>query len=135
MSRVPKPPELTNETVLPFSVWRILDLIDGQRSIDQIALLLGISSEQANKQIDAIFQLLERLEKQSQVLDEATIERVAKTLMKVLGPWGQFAVEDALNALGDSPTLAQLLNQLINKDMTEKDRPEVLAELRNEGLI
>lgn len=134
MNRVPKPPELSDGLMLPFAAWRIIDLIDGQRNVDQIALLLGITSEQAAKQVDTVFQMIERLEQQTQLVDAATIDRVAKATMKVLGPWGKVAVDDALDVLGDSVTLVQLLNQLL-KDMDDGEKSKVVLELRDEGLI
>lgn len=134
MNRIPKPTKMINELVLPFSTWRILELIDGQRSTEQIGLLLGLSSEEAVKQVDAICQMIERLERQAQEVDEAIIDQIYRAVIRVLGPWGKIVVEDAIKASGNSPTLAQLLNQLI-RETDEESRPKILAELRNEGLI
>lgn len=107
---VPQWPEgLKDETPLPFTAWRVLNWVDGKRSIREIAAQVGLSTEQVATEMESALDWAARMHQQSKVITEEVIDTVTQTLMSVVGPMGEFIVDDVLDEVGNSATLSQLL--------------------------
>lgn len=103
------PSSLKDDTPLPFAAWRVLHWVDGRRSIREIAQQLGQSIEEVAAEMEVALDWAARMQQQSQVVTEDVIDTVTQTLMSVVGPMGEFIVDDVLDDIGEKATLSQLL--------------------------
>ena len=128
-----RPAALKDETLLPFGVWQVLDLVDGTRSVQAIATQLRVSPEQVSRALEQAHTWIDRSVQREQVVTENTITTVSQCLVSVVGPMGEFIVDDALDELGQNATLAQVLSN-IAAQLDEQHLHAFVRQLRAKGL-
>lgn len=127
------PPELRDETPLPFSAWKIMHLVDGQRSAQQIAAQLGLSLSEVQSALEQAENWTNRAVQRDRVMTDAVIATVSQCLMSVVGPMGEFMVDDALDEVGEYPTLSQVLSNIATQ-LHETHLHAFVRQLRTKGL-
>lgn len=127
------PAALKDETPLPYSAWRVLNLVDGDRSIQQIARELNQNTEQVVEALAQAQAWTHRAVQREQEVTEAMISTVSQCLMSVVGPMGEFIVDDALDNAGPQATLSQVLAQ-IAPQLSEAHLHAFVRQLRAKGL-
>ncbi len=127
------PPALQDDTPLPFSAWRVLDLVDGDRTIAEIAREVRLSTEQVTEALAQAQAWTHRAVQREQEVTEAMISTVSQCLISVVGPMGEFIVDDALDDAGPHPTLSQVLGQ-IAPQLSEGHLHAFVRQLRARGL-
>ena len=140
--RLPAP--VTAETLLPYSLWRVVALIDGQRTAAEVASTLGTP-------ITNVTNALRDLERELGVTpvtpvtapatdtssvtlapDDAMDLLVAITV-EVMGPMGEVIVEDVIDELGeDTPFL--IMAERIAGELREPQRSAFITKVRSKGL-
>lgn len=128
-----RPAALKDETLLPFNVWQVLDLVDGTRSVQAIATQLRVSPEQVSRALEQAHTWIDRSVQREQVVTENTITTVSQCLVSVVGPMGEFIVDDALDELGQNATLTQVLSN-IAAQLDEQHLHAFVRQLRAKGL-
>lgn len=130
----PKWPEhLKDETPLPYAVWRLVDQMDGKRTVAEIMSHTGTSLDEVAHALEQVESWVSRAMKREQVVTEPVIDAVSQCLMSVVGPMGEFMVDDALEDVGKNATLSQLLANLANQ-IEEQHLHAFVRQLRNKGL-
>lgn len=127
------PASLKDETPLPFQAWRVMDQVNGQRSVAEIAQNLQLSSDQVSAAIEQAESWIQRAVQREQVVNEAMISTVSQCLMSVVGPMGEFMVDDALDEVGDHATLSQILSNIAGQ-LDESHLHAFVRQLRSKGL-
>lgn len=128
-----RPVALKDETPLPYAVWRVLNLVDGVRSIHTIASTLNIPDEQVSQALEQAHTWIGRAVQRDQVVNDSTISTVSQCLVSVVGPMGEFIVDDALEDAGENPTLAQVLSGIASQ-LNEQHLHAFVRQLRTKGL-
>lgn len=128
-----RPSALKDDIPLPFAVWRVLNLVNGQRTLEEIASTLNLSVDQVNQALDQAQSWIGRAVQREQVVAENTIDTVSQCLVSVVGPVGEFIVDDALEEVGKNPTLAQVLSA-IAPQLSEQHLQAFVRQLRSKGL-
>lgn len=123
-----KPPGLSDEMQLPFSVWRILDVIDGEKTVSQIAHELEMSNERVFQELDHARQWIRRLQQHNRKIDDQIIEEIKQVLIGVIGPVGEFLVEDARDLVREDAAVIEFLSTLIR---VIKEDAEAAASVNN----
>jgi hypothetical protein len=140
--RLPAP--VTAETLLPYSLWRVVALIDGQRTAAEVASTLGTP-------ITNVTNALRDLERELGVTpvtpvtapatdtssvtlapDDAMDLLVAITV-EVMGPMGEVIVEDVIDELGED-TPFMVMAERIASELREPQRSAFIAKVRSKGL-
>lgn len=127
------PAALRDETPLPYSAWRVLNLVDGDRSVQDIARELNLGPEQVQDALTQAQAWTQRAVQRDQAITEATIASVTQCLMSVVGPVGEFIVDDVLEEAGDRATLSQVLGR-IAPQLSEPHLHAFVRQLRARGL-
>lgn len=127
------PPALRDDTPLPFSAWKVMNQIDGQTTLSTLASHLEITIETIQEALIQAQQWTERAQKREQIITETTIENVTQSLMNVVGPMGEFIVDDALDEVGENTTLSRLLSS-IAAQLDETHLHAFVRQLRSKGL-
>lgn len=127
------PQHLKDETPLPYSVWHIVNRIDGKQTVGEIMALTGASLDEVTKALEQVENWVSRAVKREQVVTEPIIDSVSQCLMSVVGPMGEFMVEDSLDEVGSEATLSQLLASLANQ-LEEQHLHAFVRQLRSKGL-
>ncbi|TSA87312.1 hypothetical protein FNU79_05365 [Deinococcus detaillensis] len=125
------PSGVTDQTPLPYSLWRVLD-----------ALALGLTSGQGGLPSDSKVQealaLAEqyagRAQRQEQALSGELIDQVSAALMACVGPIGQIIIEDALDELPEPARLSALL-RAIGAELEDTQRQMFGSQLRTRGIV
>lgn len=128
-----RPAALKDETPLPFNVWQVLDLVDGTRTVQAIAMTLNVSAEQVSQALEQAHTWIGRSVQREQVVTEATINTVSQCLVSIVGPMGEFIVDDALDEVGENATLAQVLASIASQ-LDEQHLHAFVRQLRIKGL-
>lgn len=128
-----RPTALKDETPLPFNVWQVLDLVDGVRSVQAIAITLNIHPDQVNQALEQAHTWIGRSVQREQVITESTINTVSQCLVSIVGPVGEFIVDDALDEAGENATLAQVLSSIASQ-LDEQHLHAFVRQLRSKGL-
>lgn len=127
------PASLKDETPLPFQAWRVLDQVDGQRTLGEIAQSLQLSPEEVTSTIQLAESWIQRAVQREQVVTESVISTVSQCLMSVVGPMGEFMVDDALDDVGENATLSQILSNIAGQ-LNEGHLHAFVRQLRSKGL-
>lgn len=152
---IPRWPEgLREDTPLPFRLWRVLNLVDGQRSLDELGRSLQLTHADIVEALDTAARRLScepaapavraqpvapptplapAASSSSPPLNDAMIDAVSACLVATVGPMGDVLVEEALDDLPEHATLEQLLRAL-GSDMKEPALGQFAARLRLKGL-
>lgn len=133
-SGVPRwPAGLRPETPLPYALWHVLDAVDGERTLGQVAAALRLSPQQVEQALEQAQGWTSRALRREQRLSGAVIENVTHALVSVIGPIGEFTVEDALDEVGRQATLSQLLSNVAGQ-LGEQQLQQFVRQLRTRGL-
>lgn len=127
------PTGLREDNMLPYETWRVLSLVDGQRSIGQIANELQLSPEEVERLLDLARDWTSRALRHEQTITSAIIDSVTQALVSVVGPMGEFVVDDALEAVGTQATLSVFLGS-IAPELEETHLHQFIRQLRSRGL-
>lgn len=145
---VPRAEPLSGNVMLPFTLWRVADLVDGRRSVGGIAGAL-------NAPVAGVLGALEAVERELGValteaaaapsaalptadarptLGGAALQDALVTVMvDLMGPMGEVIVEDAVDDVGEDAPSAELIAR-IAQDLREPQRGAFLGRLRAKGL-
>lgn len=127
------PKNLTDDTPLPYSTWRVLDLVDGRRDAPEIARLLKLTSQEVQHTLDESGRWIGRAAQREQVVTRATADDVAQCLTAVVGPVAPLMVDEVLDELGDQPTLSALLSG-IAAQLSPERLQQFARNLRERGM-
>ncbi|MEW6422036.1 MAG: hypothetical protein AB1511_09965 [Deinococcota bacterium] len=127
------PPGLTEATPLPFAVWRVLHHVDGQRGIAEVARLAGITPQEVVAAVGQAAAWASRAVQRSQPVTEASAQTVTQCVIAVLGPMGEFLVDDVLDELGEGATLSALLSR-VAAQLSEAQVQVFVQQLRARGI-
>ncbi|AFZ68609.1 hypothetical protein [Deinococcus peraridilitoris] len=143
---VPLPTPLQEDTMLPFALWRVADLINGEHSVAVMASQLGMAVGDVQSALKAIEQHLglalaavgdraTPVESTSAPLlsGEDLFDLVSKTAVELIGPVGEVIVEDAIDELGEDVGAADLILR-VAQDLREPQRSAFLGRIRAKGL-
>ena len=131
---VPRPPAgLRDDTPLPYAVWRVIDHLDGKRSLADLARDLGLSTQAVSQALAQAGEWTQRAAQRTQALTPALQDSVEQCLLSVMGPIGEVVVEDALQDLGSSPTLEGLLSAIAGQ-LSEAQLHAFVRQLRARNL-
>lgn len=140
--RLPAP--VTAETLLPYSLWRVVALIDGQRTAAEVASTLGTP-------ITNVTNALRDLERElgvtgvtpvtSPETDTSSVTLAPDDVMdllvaitvEVMGPMGEVIVEDVIDELGED-TPFMVMAERIASELREPQRSAFIAKVRSKGL-
>lgn len=110
---VPSWPEsLTDTTPLPFAVWRVMHQVDGQRNAATVAQLARVTPQDVAAACQAAAAWANRAAQRTQPVTEASLQAVTQCVIAVVGPMGEFLVDDVLDELGEDAPLSALLSRL-----------------------
>ncbi len=133
-SNIPQWPKgLTDETPLPFIVWQVMDVVDGQRSLQAISQTLQISMPEIQKVLQEVEQWVSRASQRGQRLTSELNKIIKSSLMAVVGPVADIMVDDALEDLGATATLSTLLDNLATQLSAERVQ-QFARQLHDRGL-
>ena len=124
---------LRDDTPLPYAAWRVLDLVDGRRTISQLAQSLGLSAMAVEEALEQAQVWNSRALRREQVMTGAILQTVTQALVSVVGPRGEFIVDDAVDAVGSGSTLSQLLGA-VAAELDEAHLQQFVRQLRAQGL-
>lgn len=128
------PPTLTDETPLPFAVWRVMNFVDGHNDLATIAQLAGVSIPEVQDALAKARQGAKQANQKSQKVSDALAHDVAQCVIAVQGPIGEFMVDDALDELGDAATLQQLLDKIMLQ-LSDSQKAAFVRNVRAKGIV
>ena len=120
------PQGVSDQTPLPFSVWRELEALSrGTPNLndDQLRQVIALAEQHAA-----------RAQRQEQTVSAEVIGQVSAALIASIGPMGQVMVEDALEDLPAPIMLAALLRNL-GQELADRERQLFGQQLRERGLL
>ncbi|MFC6590608.1 hypothetical protein ACFP81_11555 [Deinococcus lacus] len=103
------PEGLSDQTALPYSLWKVLDLVDGNRSAMTISTLSGYTPEQVLEALARAQQWAQRDQQLRRVVTPDVAAEVTDCLRAVMGPIANIIVEEALDELEPEPAVNTLL--------------------------
>lgn len=127
------PESLTDEIPMPYTAWRVMNAVDGRRSVQEIAQMVGLSTEQAIYDLTLALDWTGRLQQQFQRVTDELLDTLAQNLMSIVGPMGEFIVDDAAEAAGPDATLSQVLSH-VARELDETHLNAYVRLLRSKGL-
>ncbi len=120
------PSGVTDQTPLPFALWRVLDAVSsgqGNPGDARVQEALALAEQYAG-----------RAQRQEQPLSEELIEQVSGALMACLGPMGRMIIEDALDELPEPVRLSALL-RAVGAELEDDQRQMFGRQLRTRGIV
>ncbi|GGL66511.1 hypothetical protein GCM10010840_00510 [Deinococcus aerolatus] len=127
------PDGLRGEMALPFSAWRVLDLIDGVRDAAEVARLAGLSAPELQRQLHEAQQWVARAQDQHRPLTAEVAQTITACLTQVVGPVAELMVDDVLEDLGDTAVMGSLVAGLA-AELTPEQMGRFAQQLRARGL-
>ncbi|SMB91489.1 hypothetical protein [Deinococcus hopiensis] len=127
------PTGLKDDSPLPYALWRVMHHVNGRRTVEEIAQMAGIGVQDVAPVLSQVATWANRAALRSQHVSKAQAETVSQCLTTVLGPMGEFMVDDALDDLGNRTTLGALLSNLAAQ-LTEPQVQAFVRQLRAKGL-
>lgn len=127
------PTGLKDDSPLPYALWRVVHHVNGRRSVEEIAQLAGIAPQDVAPALAQVATWANRAALRNQHVSKAQAETVSQCLTTILGPMGEFMVDDALDELGNRTTLGALLSNLAAQ-LTEPQVQAFVRQLRAKGL-
>ncbi|WP_261663462.1 hypothetical protein [Deinococcus sp. Marseille-Q6407] len=115
------PEGLSDETPLPYRVWRVLDLIDGQLSAAEVARLAGVGEDEV---LQAVVEAAGRAQSHQRLLrpvDAGLQQEITRLLGSLIGPIAGVIVDEALEDLGPEPRAGSLF-QKISQELEPQQR-------------
>ncbi|GAA5514417.1 hypothetical protein Dcar01_03172 [Deinococcus carri] len=127
------PPGLTGETPLPFAVWRVLHHVDGVRDAAEVARLARVTPQIVQATVAQAAAWASRAAQRTQPVTEASAQAVTQCVIAVVGPMGEFMVDDVLDELGEQIPLSTLLSR-VAAQLSEAQVQAFVRHLRARGL-
>ncbi|GGK92858.1 hypothetical protein [Deinococcus radiotolerans] len=124
------PDGLQDNTPLPFTVWRVLHHVDGQRDIAEVARLSGMTVPDVQEHLRAAAAWVARATQRDLPISDELADRIIQCLTGVVGPVAAVMVDEVLDDLGDHATLNATLATLA-KQLTP-ERVQLFARLLRE---
>ncbi|ALW90312.1 hypothetical protein GCM10008956_20890 [Deinococcus arenae] len=124
------PDGLQDGTPLPFSVWRVMHHVDGQRDISEVARLAGMTVPDVQERLNAAAAWIARATQRDLPISDDLAERISQCLTGVVGPMAAVMVDEVLDDLGDHATLNATLSALARQLTPE--RVQLFARLLRE---
>lgn len=112
MSPLTWPSGLTPQTPLPYSMWRVMDAIDGKRDAAAVAAQTGLPEAEVTSVQAQVTRLVQRVTARTQPLTDELEKRVTQCLVSVVGPMASVMIDEVFEDLGDTLTLDDLLGHL-----------------------
>ena len=129
--------------MLPFALWPVADLIDGQRTVSAMANTLSLS-------VATVLSALGTIERELGVtLTDRPVASVAaaptgmtaadafdivvETAVNLVGPMGEVIAEDAIDDIGETASAVDLAYR-VAQDLREPQRSTFLARVRAKGI-
>lgn len=129
------PTGLKDDSPLPFAMWRVMHHVNGRRSVEEIAQLSGMSVQDVAPALAQVATWANRAAMRNQYVTKTQLGTITQCLTTVVGPMGEFMVEDAMDelGLGNRTTLGALLSKLAGQ-LTEAQVQGFVRQLRAKGL-
>ncbi|WP_139806568.1 hypothetical protein [Deinococcus hopiensis] len=108
--------------------------MDGVRTAEEIARLAGVTAADVTAAVAQATVWVRRSQAQVQSLTPEQTQVVLNGLTQVLGPMAEFAIEDALEELGEQIPLGTFLSRLASP-LTEIQRQTFAQLLRARHLL
>lgn len=127
------PAGLTDETPLPYHTWKVLDLVDGHLSAQEVARLTGVSEDEV---MAALSEAATRAESHARLLrpvDEDLQLTITRLLGKLIGPIADVLVDEAIEDLGPMPKAGTLFQRL-SQELEPQQRSAFAQTMRENGL-
>lgn len=138
------PSGVTDQTPLPFTLWRILDAVAVRNTSNGIGQALQAGAQAAIRSLPSDAKIQEalvqaeqyanRAQRQEQVLTEQLISEVTTALVTCIGPMGQILVEDAIDSLPEPLRLSAFLRSLA-LELEDTQRQVFANQLRERGIV
>ena len=123
---MPWPQGVSDQTPLPFSMWRELEALSNGTP--------NLSGPALQQLITLAEQYAVRAQRREQVVSAELIGEVSAALIASIGPMGQVMVEDALDEL-PAPVLLAALLRALGQELAERERQAFGQQLRERGLL
>lgn len=127
------PAGLTDATPLPFALWRVLHHVDGVRSAAEVAELARVAPQDVGAALAQAAAWAARAAQRTQPVTDASAQAVTQCVIAVVGPMGEFMVDDVLDELGEAATLGALLSR-VAAQLEETQVQAFVRQLRARGL-
>ena len=127
------PTGLKDDSPLPYALWRVVHHVNGRRSVEEVAQLAGIAPQDVAPALAQVATWANRAALRNQHVSRAQVDTVSQCLTTILGPMGEFMVDDAMDELGNRTTLGALLSNLAAQ-LTEPQVQAFVRQLRAKGL-
>lgn len=131
--RITWPAGLTDDTPLPFALWRVMHHVDGRRGPEEVARLAGIAAQDVPPLVAQAATWANRAAQRTQPVTEAAAQAVTQCVIAVMGPMGEFVVDDVLDELGSGITLSTLLSK-VAAQLSEAQVQAFVRQLRARGI-
>ncbi len=112
MSPLTWPDGLTPQTPLPYSMWRVMDAVDGKRDVAAVAAQTGLPEAEVVSVQAQVTRLVQRVTARTQPLTDELEKRVTQCLVSVVGPMASVMIDEVFEDLGDTLTLDDVLGHL-----------------------
>ncbi|GGM05430.1 hypothetical protein [Deinococcus aerophilus] len=133
MSPLRWPEGLSDTTALPFHVWRIMDLINGERSAEAVARLGNLSVTELQRHMEEAQRWISRARQHEQPVTPELIRTVTQCLTLVVGPMAALMVDEALDEPGRQASVSALLSELAGQ-LSPEQLQAFARQLRERGL-
>ncbi|GMA17435.1 hypothetical protein E5F05_11180 [Deinococcus metallilatus] len=127
------PSGLSADTPLPFAVWRVLHHVDGQRNAAEVAQLARTTPQDVMAALNQAAAWATRAAQRTQPVTDASAQAVTQCVIAVVGPMGEFMVDDVLDELGDGAALSTLLSR-VAAQLSEAQVQAFVRHLRARGI-
>lgn len=128
------PEGLTDQTPLPYGLWKIMNHVDGVRDSVQVARMADVSDADVLAAVQQSQQWIERATAQQRPVSAALEAELTKILVSVVGPMATLMMDDAMEDLGEGATLTAVLSALANElDPSQMDA--FVRQVRAKGFL
>lgn len=136
MSAPQWPGGLKPQTPLPFTLWEVMDAIDGTRDMAEVVRVCGRSEAEVRAALLEVTRWVTRATEREQPLSAAQQDALTNALISVVGPMARVMVEDALDDLEDAGQVSSM-NGLLGRlapELSDAQRAAFAAQLRARSL-
>lgn len=128
------PEGLSDQTPLPYGVWKIMTHVNGARDSAQVARMAAVSDADVLMAVQQSQQWIVRAMAQQRLVSGALEAELTKILVSVVGPMAALMMDDAMEDLGETATLSALLSTLSNElDPSQMDT--FVRQVRARGFL
>lgn len=133
MSALSWPRGLKDDTPLPYTVWRVMDLLDGRRDVQEVAGLARCTPQEVHQRFEEAQRWVSRAAQREQRVTPEAAREVAQSLTSVVGPMAALMVDELLDELGEQATMSGLLSGLAEQ-LSPDHLQQFARHLRDRGL-